>query len=396
MLLKEEIHNAANRIKTQLIEWRRYMHKHPELSFKEHGTMKFISSELDKLGIEHTTGVADTGIVALIKGNNPESKVLALRSDHDALPIVEANDVEYTSSNPGVMHACGHDAHTASLLGAASILQSLREKWSGTVKLLFQPGEERLPGGASMMIKAGALQNPVPQNIIGQHVFPDLPAGHVGFREGTYMASADEIHIDITGKGGHAALPKGLCNPLLVASEILLAFEQFIETRENKDIKTVLSIGFIEGKGATNIVPNTVKMEGTFRSLDEEWRFHSHKRMNEIVDAICAKRGATANLDIQVGYPCVYNNPELTQKMTALAVEYLGQDKVHQLPIRMTAEDFSFYAQELPGCFYRLGTSSPNSELGHSGLHTPTFDIDEDSLVVGAGLLAFGAVNNLS
>lgn len=394
MLLKDQIKKAATDLAPKLIKWRRYMHMHPELSFKEHKTMEFISSELTKMGIDHINGVADTGIVALIKGLNPDSRVIALRSDHDALPIIEANNVEYASKNEGVMHACGHDAHTASLLGAASILQSCKDQWNGTVKLLFQPGEERLPGGASMMIKDGALQNPAPAKILGQHVFPDLPAGHVGLRPGTYMASTDELHLEVTGKGGHAALPKGQCNPLLVASEILLAFESLIEDRPNKDINTVLSFGFIEGKGATNIVPNTVKLEGTFRSLDEEWRHFTHKKMQEIVATICQTRGAQAHLDIRIGYPCVHNDPELTKKMTALAVEYLGADKVHKLPVRMTAEDFSFYAQEIPGCFYRLGTASPDSHHGHSGLHTPTFDIDESALTIGAGLLAFGAINS--
>lgn len=394
MLLKDQIKKAATDLAPQLIKWRRHMHKHPELSYKEHKTMDYISSQLSEMNIEHSKGVADTGVVAIIKGKNPDSRVIALRSDHDALPIIEANEVDYASTNPGVMHACGHDAHTASLLGAASILNSCKDSWEGTIKLLFQPGEERLPGGATLMIKDGALQNPAPEKIIGQHVFPDLPAGHVGLCPGTYMASADELHMEIIGKGGHAALPEGQCNPILVASEILLAFEDFIENRPNKDIKTVLSFGFIEGNGATNIVPNSVKLEGTFRSLDEEWRFFAHKKMQEIVSSICQTRGANAHLDIKVGYPCVHNNPELTERLTALATEYLGADKVHRLPVRMTAEDFSFYAQQIPGCFYRLGTSSPETDLGHSGLHTPTFDIDESALVIGAGLLAFGAVNS--
>lgn len=394
MLLKDQIKEAATHLAATLIEWRRHMHKHPELSFAEHKTMDYISSELATLGIEHSKGVADTGIVAIIKGVNPESKITALRSDHDALPILEANKVDYASTNLGVMHACGHDAHTASLLGAASILNSCKDSWEGTIKLIFQPGEERLPGGASMMIKDGALQNPTPEKIIGQHVFPDLPAGHVGLCPGTYMASTDELHLEITGKGGHAALPNGQCNPLLVASELLLAFEKFVEERPNKDIKTVLSFGCIEGKGATNIVPNTVRLEGTFRSLDEDWRFEAHKKMQEIVSTICIHRGAQAHLDIRIGYPCVYNDPELTETLMANAIEYLGADKVHTLPVRMTAEDFSFYAQKIPGCFYRLGTSSPNSDLGHSGLHTPTFDIDESALVIGAGLMAFNAVNS--
>jgi len=392
MDLKGKIKHLASTLHPQLISWRRHLHAHPELSFEEHETMAFISNVLTELGISHEKGNAGTGVVATIKGRNPNSRTIALRSDHDALPIIEKNEVNYASKNHGKMHACGHDAHTTSLLGAASILASTSDQWDGTIRLIFQPGEERLPGGASIMVKEGVLKNPVPSHIIGQHVFPDLPAGHVGMRGGMYMASADEIYLTINGKGGHAALPKGQCNPLLVASEVLLACEQFIETRENPKIKTVLTFGFIEGSGATNVIPNSVQLKGTFRSLNEEWRFNAHSKIREIVDSICANRGATADLDIRVGYPSVYNDPNLTKRMFNAAVEYLGKDKVHELPERMTAEDFSFYAQKIPGCFYRLGTSSPDSEHGHHGLHTPCFDIDESALEIGAGLMAYGAI----
>jgi len=392
MDLKGKIKHLASNLHPQLISWRRHLHAHPELSFEEHETMAFISNVLTELGISHEKGIAGTGVVATIKGRNPNSRTIALRSDHDALPIIEKNEVDYASKNHGKMHACGHDVHTTSLLGAASILASTSDQWDGTIRLIFQPGEERLPGGASIMVKEGVLKNPVPSHIIGQHVFPDLPAGHVGMRGGMYMASADEIYLTITGKGGHAALPKGQCNPLLVASEILLACEQFIETRENTEIKTVLSFGFIEALGATNVIPNSVQLKGTFRSLNEEWRFNAHSKIREIVDSICANRGATADLDIRVGYPSVYNDPKLTERMYYTAIEYLGEEKVHELPERMTAEDFSFYAQKIPGCFYRLGTASPDAEHGLHGLHTPHFDIDESALEIGAGLMAYGAI----
>ena len=392
MELKDIIKEKAKGLFNQLVEWRRHLHANPELSFEEYETMAFISSTLTSLEIEHNRGVAGTGIVATIKGVKPESKTVALRSDHDALPITELNEVEYASKNQGVMHACGHDVHTTSLLGAASILNETRGSWEGTIRLIFQPGEERIPGGASIMVKEGVLENPIPKHIIGQHVFPDLPAGHVGMRGGMYMASADEIHMTINGKGGHAAIPKGQCNPLLVASEILLAFEKLIEEREEKDVKTVLGVGFIEGKGATNIIPNSVRLKGTFRSLDEDWRFKAHALIRDVVEEICERRGATADLDIRIGYPSVYNNPQLTERMREVAIEYLGEDKVHELPERMTGEDFSFYAQKIPGCFYRLGTSSSTSEHGHHGLHTPHFDVDESALEIGAGLIAYGAV----
>ena len=394
MELKDSIKKLATELQPQLVMWRRHMHANPELSFAEHKTMAFITSVLDELGLEYEEGVADTGVVALIKGVDPESRIVALRSDHDALPIKEKNEVDYASKNHGVMHACGHDVHTISLLGAASILNSTRSQWKGTIKLIFQPGEERLPGGASLMIKAGALESPRPKQIIGQHVFPDLETGHVGMRSGMYMASTDELYLTINGKGGHAALPKGQCNPLLVASEILLEFEKLIENREEQDVKTVLAFGFIEGNGATNVIPNSVKLEGTFRSLNEEWRTKAHAQMQAIVNECCAKRGAEGELEIRIGYPSVYNNPELTEKVMSNAVEYLGKDKVHLLPERMTAEDFSFYALEIPGCFYRLGTASPNSDLGHHGLHTPQFDVDESALEIGAGLMAFNAINS--
>lgn len=394
MELKELFIESAEGLSEKLSSWRRHIHANPELSYAEFDTMKFIAGELRAMGVEFEDSVAKTGIVACIKGVNPESRVVALRSDHDALPIVEQNEVDYASQNHGVMHACGHDVHTASLLGAAYILNEHKSLWKGTIKFIFQPGEERLPGGASLMIEAGVLESPAPTHIIGEHVFPDLPAGHIGMRPGTYMASTDEIHLTINGKGGHAALLKGLSNPLLVASEILLALEKFIDEREDQDVKTVLAFGFIEGQGATNVIPNSVRLEGTFRSLNEGWRFKAHDQIRYIINDICKKRQSTANLDIRVGYPSVYNDPDLTERMKALAIEYLGEEKVHDLPERMTAEDFSFYAREIPGCFYRLGTASPNSELGHHGLHTPQFDVDENALKVGAGLMAFAAVNS--
>ena len=383
--------SAAENLAPQLSIWRIHLHSHPELSYEEYETMKYVSGELDKMGVIHTSGVADTGIVATIESNDPTSRFMALRADLDALPIQELNDVPYASCNPGVMHACGHDVHTTSLLGAAHILSKNKDQWKGTVRLIFQPGEEQLPGGASLMVAEGVLKNPVPSHILGSHVFPELPAGHVGMRPGTYMASADEIHLTIVGKGGHAALPENQSNPLIVASEIILALEKFMNERPDPSIKTVLAFGFIEGLGATNVIPNEVHLKGTFRSLNETWRYEVHKEVKSIVEEICQKRGATADLRIPVGYPSVYNDPDLTARMKSSAIAFLGKEKVHDLPVRMTAEDFSFYAREIPGCFYRIGTSSPISDLGHSGLHTPHFDVDEDALKLGAGLMAYAA-----
>jgi len=383
--------SAAESLVPQLSIWRRHLHSHPELSYEEYETMKYVSGELDKMGVTHTSGVADTGIVATIESNDPTSRFMALRADLDALPIQELNDVPYASCNPGVMHACGHDVHTTSLLGAAHILSNNKDQWKGTVRLIFQPGEEQLPGGASLMVAEGVLKNPVPSHILGSHVFPELPAGHVGMRPGTYMASADEIHLTIVGKGGHAALPDNQSNPLIVASEIILALEKFMNERPDPSIKTVLAFGFIEGLGATNVIPNEVHLKGTFRSLNETLRYEVHKKIKSIVEEICQKRDAKADLRIPVGYPSVYNDPDLTARMKSSAIAFLGEEKVHDLPVRMTAEDFSFYAREIPGCFYRIGTSSPISDLGHRGLHTPYFDVDEDALKLGAGLMAFAA-----
>ncbi|MDG2312298.1 MAG: M20 family metallopeptidase [Flavobacteriales bacterium] len=383
--------SAAESLVPQLSIWRRHLHSHPELSYEEYETMKYVSDELDKMGVPHTSGIADTGIVATIESNDPTLRFMALRADLDALPIQELNDVPYASCNPGVMHACGHDVHTTSLLGAAHILSKNKDQWTGTVRLIFQPGEEQLPGGASLMVAEGVLKNPVPSHILGSHVFPELPAGHVGMRPGTYMASADEIHLTIVGKGGHAALPENQSNPLIVASEIILALEKFMNERPDPSIKTVLAFGFIEGLGATNVIPNEVHLKGTFRSLNEIWRYEVHKKIKSIVEEICQKRDAKADLRIPVGYPSVYNDPDLTARMKSSAIAFLGEEKVHDLPVRMTAEDFSFYAREIPGCFYRIGTSSPISDLGHSGLHTPYFDVDEDALKLGAGLMAFAA-----
>ncbi len=392
MGLKEKIQKLSKEFHLEIRDIRRHLHKHPELSFKEFETSKYISSVLDKWGVEHTTGIVETGIVVLLKGINPESKITALRADIDALPINQNSSAEYKSCNAGVMHACGHDVHTSSLLGAIKILDSLRSEWSGSIKCLFQPGEEKLPGGASLMIKEGVLENPKPERIFGQHVFPELPAGKIGIRSGLYMASADEVYLKVKGKGGHAAMPHNNIDPILIASHIIVGLQQIVSRACNPAIPSVLSFGKIIGEGATNVIPDEVNIQGTFRTLDEDWRFEAHDRIKEMASGIANSMGGECEVDLRVGYPFVINDIELSEKARGSAIEYLGESNVVELPIRMTGEDFSYYSQAMPGCFYRLGTSSQNGDNTHP-LHNAKFDIDEEALEIGMGLMAWLAVS---
>ncbi len=394
MDLASEIKALSQKLHADMIAWRRTIHANPELAFEETNTSEFISALLTSWGVEHQTGVAKTGIVAYIKGELPSDKVVALRADMDALPILEQNEVEYASKNSGKMHACGHDVHSASLLGAANILQELRASFSGKIKLIFQPAEEKLPGGASVMIEEGVLQNPKPESIFGQHVFPDLPAGKVGFRSGMYMASADEVYITIRGKGGHAAMPHRNIDPILIASHVVVALQQLVSRNANPSIPSVLTIGKIEGGTATNITPSEVKMEGTFRTFNEAWRKEAHQKIEELVNSLTKSMGGSADIAIKVGYPFLKNDEELTPRSKIWAEEYLGAENVVDLPIRMTAEDFAFYTHHVPGCFYRLGTASQDGNFT-SPVHTPTFNIDESALQTGSGLMAYLAVKAL-
>lgn len=375
---------------------RQHLHAHPELSFQEIETGKYIASVLDEIGVEHTTGWCTNGIVAIIKGEKSTSdKVTMLRADIDALPITEENDVSYKSKNEGIMHACGHDVHTSSLLGTIHILNDLKSSFSGTVKCIFQPGEEKLPGGASIMIKEGVLENPAPQSTIGQHVHPPLEAGKVGIRPGTYMASADEIRLTVKGKGGHAALPHECVDTILMSAKILTALQDIVARNANPTVPSVLSFGKINSTGgATNIIPDEVKIEGTFRTMDEAWRMMAHKKITQIAQLTAESMGGSCEVDIMVGYPCLYNEPELTSNVKASMIEYLGEENVIDLPIRMTAEDFAYYSQKTDACFYRLGTGNIAQDIT-SPVHTPTFNVDEHALEVGMGLMAYLALNEL-
>lgn len=394
-MIKQQIKEIANQQRDKIIQIRRHLHQHPELSFQEEQTGKYIAARLAEFGIPHEHGWAEHGVVGMIEGKNTSSRVLALRADIDALPILEANAVSYKSRHDGIMHACGHDVHTASLLGAANILNQLKEHFEGSIKLIFQPGEERLPGGASLLIKEGVLKNPAPNAILGQHVHPPLECGKVGFKPGMYMASADELFLTVKGKGGHGALPHKCIDPVLISAHIITALQQIVSRYGDPIVPAVVTFGRINTVGgALNIIPNEVKLEGTFRTMDEKWRFEAHDRMQRLVNGIAESMGGSADFEIKVGYPFLHNNEQLTLNSKSHAIEYLGEKNVVELPIRMTAEDFSYYSQEMPACFYRLGTGNKARGIT-SQVHTDTFDVDEDCLELGPGLMAWLAVKQL-
>jgi len=392
--LKNQIKSLASAYKSEIIDIRRYLHQNPELSFQEFNTSKYVCSVLDKYGITYTKGYVKTGIVAVIKGKNPNKKIIALRADLDALPILEENDVAYKSNNNGVMHACGHDVHTSSLLGVAKILNELKSNFEGTIKLIFQPGEEKLPGGASLMIKEGVLENPTPSAIIGQHVYPELEAGKVGFKKGMYMASTDEIYVTVIGKGGHAALPHLNIDPILIAAHIITSLQQIVSRNANPITPSVLSFGKIIGNGATNVIPDKVNLEGTFRTMDETWRKTAHKKMKKMAEDIANSMGGKCEFKIVKGYPFLMNDDNVTERAKNTAIAYLGKKNVIDLALRMTAEDFAYYSQVLPSCFYRLGVNN-KSNSHYSGLHTSTFNIDENALETSIGLMTWLALNEL-
>ena len=395
MGLKEKIQQKASEIKSKLIEIRHHIHSNPELSFQEFETQIFIENYLQNtLGLK-TQRIANTGIVALIEGKNPSKRVVGLRADMDALPITEVNDGRtYRSNVEGVMHACGHDVHTTSLMGAATILNGLKDEFEGTIKLIFQPGEEKLPGGASMMIQEGVLENPKVDFMIGQHVMPFVEVGKIGFRQGLYMASADEIFVTVKGKGGHGAMPHLGIDPIAIASQMIISLQQIVSRSANPIIPSVLTFGKIIANGSTNVIPSEVYIEGTFRTLNEEWRNEAHLKMVSTAKGVVEGLGGTVDFEIRKGYPFLKNDVALTQNCESFAKNYMGEDKIEALDIWMAAEDFSYYSQEVPSCFYRLGTRNEAKGITF-GVHHPNFDIDEDALENGAGLLAYLAVKSL-
>lgn len=385
--MMEKIKKLAKDYSKEFIEIRRHLHANPELSYQEFETSKFIQNKLNEFGIPFEIK-ATTGVLGLIKGKNPESRIFAIRADMDALPINEENEVPYKSTKKGIMHACGHDVHTTCLLGAAKILNELKNEWEGTIKLIFQPGEEKNPGGASFMIKDGVLVIPKPSGIIAMHVHTGMPVGKVSFRSGKVMASADEIYITVKGKGGHAASPHLCVDPILIASQLILSLQQVVSRNTNPFEPSVLSITSFQGGTTTNVIPNEVKLMGTFRAMNEEWRTEAHQLIEKIATNLVHSMGGEVDLYIDKGYPAVINNEKLNEAGRNAAGIFLGKENVSETELRMGAEDFGYYAQQIPACFYRVGVR--NEEKGIvSGVHTPTFNIDENAIEVGIGLMAW-------
>jgi amidohydrolase len=395
LLDKNIIDNAIAGIEVELIKIRRHLHQHPELSFQEYETNAYITHVLDEWGIPYTNHVAGTGIVVILQGvEATKSKCIALRADIDALPITELNDIAYVSQNRGIMHACGHDVHTTVLLGAIKILNTYKNQWKGTIKCIFQPGEEQSPGGASLMIKDGVLKNPQVDAIVGLHVFPELPVGHLGFRAGEYMASTDELHLKVIGKGGHAALPHKCVDPIVIAANIIMALQQVVSRKSNALTPAVLSFGKIAGGHANNVIPNEVVLEGTLRTFDENFR----KEALELIELISKNTAQAFGGDVEFttppGYPSLYNDIVLTEKLKLEAQEIFGKDQIHELDRRMTAEDFSFYTHHTKGCFFRLGTNSLDNKYG-TPVHNAHFNVEEKAIGVGVKAMTLFALKIL-
>ncbi|MEP7251997.1 MAG: M20 family metallopeptidase [Ginsengibacter sp.] len=390
---KEHIKQQAKNIVDKVLVNRRHLHATPELSFHEYNTSAFIKAQLDEMGIEWKP-MAINGVVGIVQGSLLSDKVVALRGDIDALPITETNDIDYISKNVGVMHACGHDVHTSSLLGVANILQSMKANFGGTVKLIFQPAEEKLPGGANLMISEGVLKDPVPSAVIGQHVSPVIDCGKIGIRKGKFMASTDEIYVTVYGKGGHAAQPHQNIDPVMLAAQILVSLQQVVSRMANPTLPSVLSFGKVIANGAMNVIPDEVRLDGTFRTLDEAWRDKAHKLMKKMAEGIAESMGGKCEFTINKGYPFLINDEKLTEQITNYAVDFLGEQNVQPVDIWMAAEDFAYYSQAAPSCFYLLGIRNEAKGIT-SSLHTSTFNVDENALLDSIGLMSYIAVKLL-
>ena len=386
-MIKQQIQELAKKYASEFIDVRHHIHANPELSYQEFETSAFVQQKLREFGIPFEVK-ATTGVVGLIKGKNADAKIIALRADMDALPITEENDVEYKSKNLGVMHACGHDVHTTCLLGAAKILNELKDDWEGTVKLIFQPGEEKNPGGASLLIAEGVLENPKPEKIFALHVHPGLEVGKLSFRNGMVMASADEIYITIKSKGGHAAAPQFTADTILIASHLIISLQQIVSRNNSPFNPSVLSITSFQGGNTTNVIPSEVKLMGTFRAMNEEWRFKAHELIKKQTTELVHAMGAEATIHIDVGYPFVLNDEALGNATRKKAGEYLGDENVEETELRMGAEDFAYYSHQIPACFFRLGAGNKAKGIC-SGVHTPTFNIDEEAIEIGMGMMAW-------
>lgn len=392
---KVKVKQEVNSIIDQLISIRRHLHEHPELSFHEKNTADYISGLLNNWHIPHKTNIGGFGIVGVINGENPDSKVIALRADMDALPITEENDISYCSTNPGVMHACGHDVHMTCLLGAVKILSENKDRFKGTIKFIFQPAEETLPGGAQLMIEDGVLENPAPELIIGQHVLPELEVGKVGVKAGPYMASSDEINLTITGKGGHGAIPSSFDDTVMATSEIIYKIKDKVFKETPKGIPTVLSFGKVIADGAYNVIPSEVIVKGTFRTFNEDWRKKVYSIIRNISAEISSKHNTKCDVFINNGYPVLKNDISLTNEFINAASEFLGKENIVDIDLRTTVEDFARYTQYIPGCFYRLGVANKGKNIT-ANLHTSNFNVDEKSIENGTSLMIWNALKLVS
>lgn len=386
--MKEKIKQLAQENAEEIIGYRRWLHQHPELSQQEVGTMNFVAEKLRSFGLEPRTGIGKTGCMAMIRGGqDPDSYCVALRADYDALPITEATGLPFASQNPGVMHACGHDMHTSSLLGAAKILSQIKDHLRGSVMVIFEPSEELYPGGARMMMDDGLFDEVVPNEIYSFHCLPEMDYGKVGMRKGKYMASTDELYWTVKGVGGHGATPHLSVDPILIASHIVVALQQLVSRNASPMMPTTLSFGKFIGSGRTNIIPDEVKMEGIIRTFDEQWRLECHEKIRKISCGIAESMGGECDLFIDYGYPYVFNDDACTQQVYDNAVDYLGKEKVEWLDMRMTAEDFAFFAQKIPACYFRVGIHIPDTPF--CNLHRPNLMVDERSIELASGLEAY-------
>ena len=392
--LKSIVNGLASDFVDEVLAIRRAIHAYPEISFDEVRTSELIQKKLAEWGIRFQAGIATTGVVALIEGHNPEGPVIALRADMDALPIEEKNELEYASTRPGYMHACGHDAHTAMVLGAGKIIHELRDYFSGKVMLIFQPSEEMYPGGAKVMLEEGIFSRVKPDLIFGQHVLPELHAGTIGLRGGEYMASTDEFYITVKGRGGHGATPHLNVDPVVVGAEIVMALQTIVSRNANPAMPTVVTTGKFIADGMPNVTPENAYLEGIVRTFDDDWRKKIHERIKITAENIARRHGAKAEVKIAHGYPAIYNNPNVTERVKEYALNYWGKQNVETLPQRMTADDMAYFLREIPGTYYRLGTGNPEKGIT-SNLHTSTFNIDEDTLLPGMAFLSYIALSEL-
>lgn len=391
--IKKQIKTIANSIFKDVNRYRRWIHQHPELSFQEKETSKYICSILQEYNIEFDNNIAGYGVVAIIKGKNPSSQVIGIRADMDALPIAEKNQISYKSIYPGVMHACGHDVHTAIALGTSIILNQFKNQFNGTVKILFQPAEEKLPGGASLMIKEGVLSNPQVDKMLALHVLPEMEVGNVGFCPGQYMAACDELYISVQGIGGHAALPESVINPITAAAETILNIKQRVSELKSNE-KYVLEFGDFHAHGASNVIPSEAKIAGTLRTLNHDFREKTHSVILHEAKKIENKYNASCIIEIRKGYPVLFNNIALTEKCQTFSEQFLGKEYVHKIDIRMASEDFAYFSQKIPSCFFRIGVGNKKKNIIHS-VHTPYFNIDDQSLELGVGLMSYLVISNL-